>query len=147
MLEIDVDLGALDDLMAVEGAVDGAVMAGLERVAGQAAQIAGRQGGQIYARSIPQTKKGGPLWKRSGALLSELRALTPQRDGEYGLKLVCDLPYAESRHGLGVDWTPRQPAGGVVRENPFFTQTIEIIEPQAEPLFADGFENFMGGLI
>lgn len=85
---------------------------------------------KIYARPSISGKKS---WTRSGDLKNAVDA--PIRyDGETATFAV-DVPYADRRHGLGVDWQPRNPAGGVVRRNPFFTDALDKLEPESQGIF------------
>lgn len=142
-----------------------AVDAGLRRVAEHLQQIAIRQAGKIYQRPIPSRSQvndyrraqraggrarrprrvGGsaPAWERTGALMRAVEA--EPHFTKNSVTLTVDLPYGTRRHELGMSWMPREPALGIIRRDPFFTQTKTITAPQITALFEDGFNSVLGG--
>jgi hypothetical protein len=141
-------------------AIDPAHAAGMLRVAEAAQQVGERQVGKIYARRIPsksevnayrregrparprRNSSDGPAWERSGELAESVEA-APVFENENEIDLFSDTEHSESRHGLGVDWEPKAPALGVVRRNPFFQETVDIVQPNADDLFRDGMEEVL----
>ena len=143
MIEIQIDLSVIRDLQMLQRQMPLAVAAGLKRAGEHTQQIAIRETGKIYARTIPLGKRNRkPKWKRSGDLLDSIRS--PLLYGKADVSLKSDVVYAKSRHGLGVDWQPHKPALGIVRRNPFFSDTQEKVEPQIGPLFEQGFGEVLG---
>ena len=88
----------------------------------------------------PSRASNQPLWEPSGGLLRSVQA-KPFWDGPASIELRADVPYAASRHGLGVEWMPKSPAMGVIRRNPFFTEALEVSGPLVQPSFMDGFNS------
>lgn len=153
--ELDVPKGEVLEAAADMG---DATKAGLTRVADASQQIATRKTNAIRRRRVPTrrevaldrqrernaknkreiTASNEPAWEPTGQLAKAVQA-DPIWEGPESVFLTADVPHAERRHGLGVEWIPENPALGVIRRDPFFTETAEIIEPQMGELFAEGF--------
>jgi hypothetical protein len=128
------------EIEAAIGDIGPAVKAGLQRVAEATQQIAVRKVVEIRKRPVPTRANGKPMWEPTGNLARSVEA-QPQWEGPETVFLTADVPYAARRHSLGVDWIPAKPALGVIRKNPFFAEAVEVVEPQAAGLFAEGFES------
>lgn len=101
-----------------------------------------RQIGNIANRRIPQSSTGRPLWKRRGANGGILGGLTTTFESRQSATVSIEgaaKRYAARREGLGVDWTPKSPAGGIVRKNTFARDTVRIADPQVQPVFEAAF--------
>ena len=84
--------------------------------------------------------KGEKAWSRDGGLLRAVQGGYSAQAGQVTLK--ADVPYALARHDLGTEaWIPKRPALGVIRKNPFFTEALEITEPQIIPAFENALQN------
>lgn len=136
------------DLKRLSAYVPNAAQKANEAVGTLGERILKRRIGRIYVRTIPRSRTGRPLWKRSGALRrSPVRAVsTPQRlqIGFAGRPAtpIKSYPggYAQRRSELGVTWQPTNPAGGLTRRNDFLGETREILETQAPTVWSAVFE-------
>jgi len=82
---------------------------------------------------------GKKAWERTGRLANAIEKGLSQQPGQ--VTISADVPYAKARHGLGVEWTPKRPALGITRKNPFFAEAIAITEPQVGPIFTNALKN------
>ncbi len=161
MLTFDVQVPTAD-LMGAAIDVEEAERAGLLRVATAVQQVAVRKVGDIRKRRVPTkrevarynqqhrvTKSGrkrtlragnGPAWQPTGELQRAVEA-APEWEGREAVELRADVPYAAPRHELGVERMPKAPALGIVRRDPFFTESVEVTAPQIEALFVDGWNS------
>lgn len=150
------------EILEYADAIPEAKQAGLKRLAEAAQKIAERKVGDIRKRRVPtkrevalynQSRRSGkkrritadnsPAWQPTGDLLRAVQA-EPVLEGEDTVILTADTEYAAARHDLGTPaWMPANPALGVVRKDAFFGDTATIIDPMADNLFADGFNDFM----
>jgi hypothetical protein len=141
-----------------------AVQAGLRRVAEHVHGVAVRKAGEIYNEPIPtraqvaaykrtgkrpsRKRIGGanPAWERKGDLPGGLLQAVKSEPvfAADAVTLTADVAHARPRHELGVTRQPKAPALGIVRRNPFFAETVEIVEPQIEELFEDGVREELG---
>ena len=126
MIEIILDDRVTQDLLKAAAAVPGAIERGLDRGAQIIENAAARQERRIASRPIPRSKKGRPLWQRTGALAASRATERAPGSRVIGWKAI----YAARRFGLGYAWTPRNPALGIVRRNNVPLDTARIIEPQ-----------------
>lgn len=168
--EVQIKNTATAGLNAMAQRSQSAAMVGLRRSAKVVQNMAIRQVQTIYRRSIPTTSqvsaynrksgggkrpkrvggKGKPAWKRTGDLLKAVQAEPVEKDGE--IVLSADTPYAKSRHQLGAEdfgsykgWTPKNPAIGVVRTNPWAKEAVEKTEPQIQPVFEAAYLRALKG--
>ena len=137
MLEIKVDSQIEGQLAEMARLVPVAVTAGLMAVGKREQQIAVREISKIKARPIPRRKNGKAMWKRSGRLLASVKAPLIARGNN--LSLAPKVAYAGRRQGLGVAWTPRKPALGIIRKNEFLVDTQKALGPMAAPIFEKAF--------
>ena len=142
MLEFKVDSQIDQQLAEMARQLPVAVAAGLMAVGRREQQIAIREVGKIYTRPIPRRKNGKAMWKRSGRLLTGIKAPLVARGND--LSLAPNVAYAGRRQGLGVDWTPRKPALGIVRKNEFLADTQKALEPIAPAIFEKAFQEKLG---
>jgi hypothetical protein len=156
ILTIIIDSGVQAYFDRLAGRVDAASRRGLETVGRHVEAIEQRQIGKIYQRPVPTKAQvaaykstgqrprrvggsDGPAWNRSGDLQSGVRL-----DVATNRLATIDIQgraagYAQPRHELGVSRMPKNPALGIVRENPFAQEAVEITAPQVGELYADGF--------
>jgi hypothetical protein len=99
-----------------------------------------RRKGVRKARSV----SNAPAWKRTGNTQAGLDKEVNDDSG----RVFIGGPAAQyatlgprNRHELGVSWTPKDPALGIMRINPFFTEAETIYGPQAPAAFEQEIKN------
>jgi hypothetical protein len=165
---MDISVNAAEvarELNAIAERVPRATQAGLRAIANDGRTHVQQQIARIYKRRIPtrgevsayrgkgkrrrQTPGSSkPAWKRSGKLQSGVRMVVGQSTAKISIqgdaaKPITNWPggYAQRRAALGVTWTPKQPALGVVRTNNFMEDAATRMEPKAPEIFRQAFEN------
>ncbi len=95
--------------------------------------------------------QGKPAWVRTGSLIAGLRwqVISPTEAAIVMTGPAAEYAYRNDltgggRHGLGVNWTPKKPALGIIRRNPFFMDADRKTAPQVQKLFEDGLRKELG---
>jgi hypothetical protein len=70
------------------------------------------------SRRIGDASSSQPMWVRSGDLLAGLTAEVTDGQAILGIAGPAAV-YAKWRESIGADWTPKNPALGIVRRNAF----------------------------
>lgn len=137
MVSIELDEAALAQLAALPARIEDGIEDGLQQVEKRLEDVAQREAAKIDQRPVPRRAKSGlPAWERTGQLKQSLQAALPKRDEV----TLGGVDYAEPRNALGNPRQPKQPAGGVVRRNPFLDDTHEIIETEAPGIIEAAIE-------
>lgn len=140
MLEINVT-GNLDTaLLEKARRVPGAVERALDVATGLVEQEAARQEGRIRQRRIPTSGRGKPLWQRTGNLAASRTRITSREKRV----VLWRAKYARRRFGLGYDWQPKNPAGGIVRKNNVPADTARIVAPYVAAVVENELSNAIG---
>lgn len=137
MLGFSVDTAAFRELDVTIKRLARASEKGLDRVANLASRQKQRQLAKTYARPIPKGKNGNPKWKRSGELARRQRVTATRghrRLSPTGKAIKYEGRVAELPTG----------ADNINRSNPAAEKTMEIIEPQIEPVFEQEIKNELG---
>lgn len=147
----------------IAAGIPDAIEAGVKAVMKDVSDIADTRAGKIYRRTIPKQKmrkatrerlhgkksrkKLRPQWERSGDLFEgidpSLIEYPSQREANLEVRGRA-AKYARRRHELGESWTPKNPAGGVIRHNPFFKEAVKISKPKIQPVFESAFKAKLG---
>lgn len=141
MIEIAFDDKISGVLLAAAARVPGAIENALDRAAQIVENEASRQEQRIADRPIPRSATGRPLWKRTGQLASSRNRQSAPGSRTIGWSAI----YAARRFGLGYAWTPRNPAGGVIRRNNVPLDTARLVEPQIGPVIEQELRNAIDG--
>jgi hypothetical protein len=141
MLKITMNTSSIvSELERMAARVPRAVAATLDDVANDlVVPEAIRQTEQIDERSIPRSRRGRPLWTRTGRLKRSIKA----RASAKRATVTWEAPYAQDRFALGVTRQPKNPAGGVVRKNNAPADTQEAIKGKLRPYAEQRFNEHM----
>lgn len=130
MIQLEVNAVALvASLQGKAARLGDGIERGVERVAEIAEQQKVRKVGRTSARAIPRSKRGRPLWKRTG---NWARGQAIEKQGRFGRVLRTIGPAEAYEPVLATLPTSRD---GVNRRNDAATDAFETIEPQAQPVF------------
>lgn len=151
---IDIKFKVVDDLKGLREKFDKAIQAGVKTVTEKIADRAKKNAGKIADRPIPKSSTGRDLWERTGELEKSIEATFPTEDsGRIALEPESKPAeafqgesewdgYGHRRHQLGETsndfgdgWKPKNPAEGVIRNDPFLKDAVE--ETDAEEIAGD----------